>query len=324
MLLRPCHIRALLLLLAAVLAAGCRQHEPQPVLPQVDASLARSVPRYPLKKQPLRLGDRWRYDVRFSLEFRVEGGPPRPPGTFLGVAECELIGTEERFGREYIIEECRLYGVDQTDTLTTWARFRQDRTGLYQAGVFDTEPPTSATGAGQVPPLSVADRRYLAPLGWSDFASRVEPHYRAAARIAWRALLEKLASVYNLRAAGATETLPHNEVRRVAYPLRPGVEWTIREAPFRVDAVARRRVFLQLPVGTLIADRIHITNSLLGPEDVVRAWYGRCGRLRTFMHMELRAMDPETGEIVTIIIEEDRKLSSVELHPNNGCGSVAR
>ena len=92
------------------------------------------------------------YNIRFSIEFRFEGGPPSPPEVFEGVGECEIIGVEERFGREYIVEECRIYDSELTDTLVTWVRFRQDRTGLYEAMIPIIEPPMYRSAARGRPP----------------------------------------------------------------------------------------------------------------------------------------------------------------------------
>lgn len=108
---------------------------------------------------PLAIGNRWTYSGEISIE--TNGVPPT---TFRYEETHALIGTEELFGREYILERQDMVDVATGDTITYWLRYRQDRAGLYEADVAISDPPgdeemhaAAIRGGGRVPTTAAAD-----------------------------------------------------------------------------------------------------------------------------------------------------------------------
>jgi hypothetical protein len=117
-----------------------------------NTSIPEAQPEPPL--YPLVVGNQWTYQRSFSVEFvSLSGSVVPPPRRLEATGTRRLTGTEQRFGRNYVIEHEVMVSDSMTDTVQTWMRYRQDETGLYSADVPVNEPPAvgpvAATDADQ-------------------------------------------------------------------------------------------------------------------------------------------------------------------------------
>src|SRR5881296_2929127 len=58
----------------------------------------------PVLFYPLDLGNHWTYARTFSVQIVPVGAPPEPPRVFRSTMDADLVGTKERFGREYVVQ----------------------------------------------------------------------------------------------------------------------------------------------------------------------------------------------------------------------------
>ena len=102
--------------------------------------------------------------------------------------------------------------------------------------------------------------------------------------------------------------------RKLAYPLRPGASWVVREGFFPVVATVEALEVLDLPVGRVPAWRIRLDRpGLYEPErDHSHVWYGRVGFLQLVTHLEDDVVD---NGVVTGVIEAEMRqtLDGVQL-----------
>ncbi len=252
---------------------------------------------------PLATGNRWTHDRNFTAW--VVSAEGETLDTYITRAAVERVqtGTETLFGREYVVE--RETGIQSDGHIYGgWTYFRQDRTGLYEA---DLAPVASARFPASVPdpaaPASLLARPH--PEAWLAAWTRVQ-----AKRAAVHAALAGRGTPGHAR-GGVLE----NEITRLAYPLHPGRDWTIRPDPFFGSTVEGNEV-LDLPAGRFTGWRIRIESDLFGPDDEAHVWYGRSGYLEIHDRLYGIATGPG-GEVVgTVIGEETEVLTGLDLVSN--------
>lgn len=265
---------------------------------------------------PLDIGNRWMYMGETSI--MVEGGEP---STIHFEEERTIIGTEDLFGRMYVIEKQETYDDIRGDVITYWVRYRQDRAGLYEADVPITVPPGDDEANSMLTSTHVDKRKER----WDILCQRISSEYRAdnlnALQIASNYLYEKLRlidvilgrSTLRIPVLGGPPggVLP-DEITRLLYPLHPRQEWIIRDTPLFSSIVIGHDV-LDLPAGKMQGYKISVVTELSDPKDVVLLWYGRDGFLRMFVHVETEMVDPNGNPIGILVSEEKLLLENLEL-----------
>ena len=241
---------------------------------------------------PLTIGNTWTYTGEFSMRIGS--------GSAYSASRDEtrtIIGTEELFGREYMLEEQVLFAgslYGGVDTFTYWVRHRQDRAGLYEADVAMSDPP------GEEGDMGLAGWDAL----WKRAVDELGPIDAKAAEKARAAHFRKIDAVNELigRKAGSPfltgppgGILP-DEIQRLKYPLHPGQEWIIRDSPLFYTVVEGLEV-LDLPAGRMNGWRTFIYNEFLDENDIVHFWFGRQGFLCMKVHLETE--DDMFGLLIT-------------------------
>src|SRR6185503_21276890 len=130
---------------------------------------------------------------------------------------------------------------------------RQDRSGLYEADVATSVPPTCATALA---PTALGEPAPGSPLSRAKYREllqrngvrkeKLDPYAEALVRVVDRARRIDAALESRGRPGGALE----GEITRLRYPLHPGARWTIRESPL-FTAVVEDQEILDLPAGRL-------------------------------------------------------------------------
>jgi len=266
---------------------------------------------------PLDIGNTWVYAGEFTIT--IDGGPPSVTPT----REIHsLIGTEERFGRHYVLE--KEFSIDEDgDTLSPyWFRHRQDRAGLYTADIGGNEPPLDDyPDAGFVSTgKQIRTERNSRIL--REIMRKAESGNREAYRRAWEDLCTKLRVI---EAAMGVTTGPTSilhgppggvfpeEITRLKYPLHPSQHWTIRDDPFDGFGMVEAHEVLDLPPGRMGGYKIRIDSEAYGPNDLVHFWYGRDGYLGLSAHLELELIDPAGNPIGLMLFDEQTFLESLDL-----------
>jgi hypothetical protein len=276
---------------------------------------------------PLTIGNRWHSlaDDHIAIE-PVGGGPPTDEFTTHADITRDLVGTETLFGRSYVVEEetAVLTGIPGTPgpvTDLSWTRFRQDGTGLYEADVDASVPPSAAGSASRSFAAQAAARpsdaqRSLPPA----LAARIPEGQRGAYEAAWSRLQSRVAIVRSALRGSLAPRLdaPHpdalleNELTRLDYPLHPGATWVIRPTPLfssSVEAVES----VDLPAGRFQSYRIRVESELFGPDDAVRFWFGRSGQLAMRFHVVSTVVDENGNEIGRMVDDRDEMLHDLTL-----------
>jgi hypothetical protein len=270
---------------------------------------------------PLDIGNTWTYEGEITLTYEV--GPPIVIETW---QENMLVGTEERFGREYVLERERIIQDPDGSEFTNWIRYRQDKAGLYEADIPIAEPPLDSESESRSPAPEILSSQRAS--FWMKISAAIEPEQESAYRRGFDELSQKLAVIDAAVHRGAA-TLPSrapaltgppggvlpNEITRLSYPLHPGQEWTIREIPLFQSMVISCDV-LDLPPGRMSCWMIRIVPPGFGPNDEVLIWYGRQGFLRLFDHLEIDIVDPGGEPIDRLVFEEDLSLETLDLMGN--------
>ena len=117
----------------------------------------------------------------------------------------------------------------------------------------------------------------------------------------------------NLPPAITSPSTPPTELTRLRYPLQPGAEWTIYTGPPTITATVEALDTLTTPGGTFAAYRVAVRASDDGPDDWIRIWYTRSGKIHEIRHNEVIAVDPSTNTQTRIITEEIEVLTQVTL-----------
>ena len=245
----------------------------------------------------LDVGDTWSYEGTFRT--MMESGSED------WVVDREeahtVVGTEERFGREYKVVEVviREHGPFGDDEFTQWFRRRQDHGGLYGADVSVVEPPAGSSAAALA---AVARKVAWQPAG-------IEEARRPAFARAWRELLDRREMVTRMLAEATvpagrtTASAAENEFTILDYPLYRGASWQIRTEP-NFTAYVERIELVPTELGRVLAWRIRVDNDALGPDDIVHVWYGPVGFVAQAYHLETDATD-EDGNVIGKLIGED-------------------
>src|SRR4249920_1322874 len=88
---------------------------------------------------PLEIGNHWSYEMTVRAQEFLFGQPPSEPTvTWLGGRDEDLIGTEVREGREYVVQLETLREPDRTLRFRFF--YRQDEDGLFRLGYTIQEP----------------------------------------------------------------------------------------------------------------------------------------------------------------------------------------
>jgi hypothetical protein len=224
-----------------------------------------------------------------------------------------MIGVEELFGRDYVVQEERTVEDDGNGPFVFWFRFRQDETGLYAADI-----------AANIPPILGRARNAPMPAGMPSQRSTLEerfathPH-RDAVLAAWDALNEKMALVRSLRGRVdglAPEEGPlEGEITQLVYPLRRGAHWTIRPDPF-FEATVEDLQRIRTPVASFWAWRVRIDNAFMRPNDEVLVWWSRVGPVATYIRLEGLVTDSDGNVLGRLIGTEKEFVTDFERGEN--------
>lgn len=269
---------------------------------------------------PLEQGHRWSYAGETTIRIRLNDGSP-PSELVLQVDEERVIdGIERRSDRDYLIErQTTIESLDPTP-IVSWVRYRQDRTGLYEADVALSEPPVDA---GPGPGLATNARpQRSAP---SALLTGLSPDLRPYLAAAWGRLeAKRLAATAALGrgrfpARGVVGEGAPSELTRLQYPLHPGQAWDIRLDPPFASRVERQET-LDTPAGRFAAWRIRVLPPELGPTDEVVSWYSRCGYLGLRIHIETELADP-SGPLGTLTLDQEMVLTGLDIGGTGRCGA---
>jgi hypothetical protein len=266
---------------------------------------------------PLDIGNRWTYAGEITIA--IDGGLPSVIETR---EERSLIGTEERFGREYVLEE--RFDIDEDgDTLSPfWFRYRQDRAGLYGADIAANEPPLDGFAKASYVAGAVGSRSERMAGLWNRISRTVRAEDRDAYYRGWEALCLKLRAIESATGMRARPTtvsqgppggvLPE-EIALLKYPLHPSQEWTARDDPFYVFCAVLCHELLDLTPGRMNGWKIEIDNTLFGPDDWAHVWYGREGFLGQAAHLEAQVLETNGNPMGTMVYDEHYFLESLDL-----------
>ena len=263
---------------------------------------------------PLDVGNVWEYERVVDYVVTDDDGNVIDAQALAEDVIHEIIGTEERFGREYALNQ-QTFVREGGDDLHWWDRYRQDKSGLYRADIGLGEPPASPVVAGSVNARRVF---HILPKELPSITlASSDPNVRRAYEAAWRRLVAKRRMIEEML-QGVTLAGPPGgplpqETTTLRYPLRPGQEWAIRTSPFAVECAVEAREVLELPAGRMPGWRVRLENELFGPNDSVLFWYGRRGLLGELIHIEAIATDMTGRPIGTIVADETLSLQSLQL-----------
>lgn len=265
---------------------------------------------------PLDIGNHWSFDRSITTQTIPNEGQPGDPYLGESTMDVDLVGTAERFGRQYVVQR-ETHHVLSTEFSLDFL-YRQDRGGLYNA---DPEP--SATTSAPDPVVERVVER-LTP-NTSRMAERLA--YQQALRRVWemRERIERVARVGRMPVVGRTsvgssaEARPgplDGEIALLRYPLHPGSTWNVREDPLVVYLVeANERVALR--AGDFTAYRIRIDwPGVFGPNDQALVWYGRDGLLKLQVHVEGQAVDADGNVYGKVVSDELQELTALSLVGN--------
>ncbi|MDH3217425.1 MAG: hypothetical protein OEN01_14260 [Candidatus Krumholzibacteria bacterium] len=276
----------------------------------------RELPKQQADFFPLVTGSEWTYDESFSVRIiPMDGSPEPPPEVLYAEGRRRLTGTETFSGREYTVEHRILFADSAPDTFETWSRYRQDATGLYVADLPISQPPASVH---RNPPGAVAAGYGARCLGQTYLAKKRD--LSASVRAVLREHIDRGRRLSELPTLSGDSNDPAvEELKLLAYPLRPTAQWTVRAQPKLVVAFVESEDTLNLAAGQLEAYRIRFESELLDEADFELRWYGTCGGLRTVTHLETMATDSSTGEVVLIITEEIEELVALQITGSSRC-----
>jgi hypothetical protein len=310
-----------------VWTAGCELTSPGDTEPFFSApeavpdtgDLAKPEPPSQSLFYPLELGNRWDYARSFTAQVFPDAGDPEQPMTVEATIESEVTGTEELLGRTYWVQENRWN--EEGNEFVNWARFRQDRRGLYEANISISQPPAS-----EAPASAYGGRRAVRVAGAGkamlERAQSLHPAYRKAfedmleRRWVLHAAVRTMQSGPGIAAPpGGVET---GELTRLQYPLHRGAHWTINADPL-FEATVGGREKIELPIGRRVATRIRIDSATFGPNDRAYFWYDRCGELMLQVHFEAEATNDQGERIGDVVGDEVMMVTNIDLVRRGGC-----
>lgn len=268
---------------------------------------------------PLELGNHWEYHREFTLF------EPYGPYVYTGSIERTVIGTENLFGRDYtVVKEVELPDEGALDETiwTLWYRYRQDRAGLYSADVNLSEPPGEIRGVRRSPVRSENGIDRQVELLLQRLCESRPPEQRDAYAVACVHLLARMRAIQaalsgsldaSLTLGGPPGGHRPEELIILSYPLHPGQKWTLRSEEFLVTAEVEAHEVLDVGAGRFNCFRVRMYSDILGPDDVVLAWYGREGLIAEFYRVEITVIDPYGNPVGTLVSEDEHTLESLSL-----------
>ena len=288
----------LLCLPLLLLIPACAQEEASaPLAPEASVAALDGAGsgRGPTGHYPLQSGNRWSYQARVVFTRILEEGGPQPPEVVVRHEVKEIVGHQEDQGRCYVVQRSTLTEDPGEDPLVGTLLLRQDASGLYEADL----PVVGGVAAATL---------QLRPDVRPDAAERARQVQRERMELARR-----LGAGLGIAAEGRPGGVLDGEIQRLAYPLHPGREWTVREEPLFHSWVDGREI-LDLPSGRTAAWRVGIRSPLFGENDRYFFFYGQDGYVGLRGHAETELVK-EDGEPIGILILEDQEwLESVEIH----------
>lgn len=102
------------------------------------------------------------------------------------------------------------------------------------------------------------------------------------------------------------------ERTRLAYPLFVGASWTVYPQSELAVVTVEALDTLALDVGAIPAYRLRVDVATDGDDDRRYLWFGAAGMLRRADHMELTAVDWETGETVHAVTDDVEELTAFD------------
>lgn len=323
----PASFRSVLPIALAVIVSGCATSRDLPT-----ASSASSDPIETLGSSaglesgtgiggraglyPLQVGNHWQYRWQFTFVVIPDQGDPSPPYHEERIFDRRLICVERREGRDYVVEELR--EVLPNQPYVSWLRFRQDRTGLYEADAWFGEAPLCAVEATTAQGSRVGGAADALARGVAQLSTAGSTSQQAGFQAAAERLRARLAMVD--RAVRSMGSLPFpvpgspQELTRLKYPLRPRARWTILNSTGTTFmAIVEGADVLSLVPGRLRGYRIRIHHDFLGPNDHVHVWYGPSGYLQLVSHVEDIVVDPFGQPQGRAMVDTREVLTQLEL-----------
>jgi hypothetical protein len=210
---------------------------------------------------PLEIGNRWRYSfTSASVGPNVPGG--RSVG-LIGTHTIELVGRTRIGPFEYVVARLTtvdtLVGSGVTDTLVSWAGYREDSAGLYE--LPNPRLPSVAGSGGTV----------------------AATEYSRAPLLGLPAILPQTVNVIPTSAAQP------GELKLLSYPLHVATAWTLADP---IQATVEGVEVLDLPVGRLPAYRVKVYLPGLEEDYQIQNWWSRRGLLKDRRYIRARCLDP--------------------------------
>jgi hypothetical protein len=276
---------------------------------------------------PLAVGNRWHSVSADTIRIDPIGnGPPLAEFTITSDITRVLIGTETLFGRSYFVQEETASSsgalIGRTaSAFSTWTRYRQDRSGLYEADVDVSRPPTLDDGPCRRSQSTAAvpgvDRARSLP---ASLVSRLPAAQRSAFSAAWDRLQERETIIRTSLLAGSGAGPGRGqrrgplggEIVRLKYPLHSGATWVIRADPLFSSTVDDHEV-LALTCGRFSSYDIRIDSDLIQAGEFVRLWFGRSGQLAFRYRLVALVVDSEGNEIGTLVDDHGEVLRDFTL-----------
>ncbi len=301
--------------LVATLLIGCsRSPTLSPLAPREDAhalSVAAGAAGYGSGSfYPLTFGYEWDYEGGGSLRAVSGDGVPHSDFSYRFTERHRLIGTTHHEGTQYFVEEQIHHSIpeDFYGPVTYWSRMRQDRAGLFFLDTLLLAPPALdgarleyATAGENVHPFRIDEIR-LQGLG-SDAASI-------------RRLADRVEMLREAVRGIVRDVAPSGlELRELVYPLRPGLNWSIRpDFPWPVTVVGIGP--LDTPAGRFTAYRLSVNpfGTTIHAGEWIYLWYSREGYLGYSIHTFLKGTGPDgepTG--VTYVADESMRVTTVQV-----------
>jgi len=279
----------LAVLIPAVLTACSAQPPDQQTTPVAPSFAAADAVTLPGAFYPISVGNQWTFRRVVSLSVIPDAGEPPPPEVTVDQMSRRQTMIYGEGDAQYILEQ------DYIGPYPGLARlYRQDRSGLYEGILY--APPSKTTAGPQLLGKALSARAGADP-------SCLE------------ALLRRHAEVMGLvnGAVPPGDGLRPGEFLRLAYPLHEGATWVVADSPLLVSTVEGVDLIAGSP-----AYRIRFENELIGPDDQVYLWFGRCGSVAVYMRLEAVATDETGNRIGTAVSEETWDLQSVDID-RGGC-----
>ena len=251
-------------------------------LPACDADrTAPTGPRESLlaanSQHPMAPGNFWGYDREFTMDFLDEVDGAAGDVFFSERVERRQTALVEIADHTYVSEALVYLGENWTQNFL----LRQDRDGLYELEVID-----DGSGA-RVPGPEILAGMLPARVSSGSLQRHLARHGRVVALVTGGGAVARAERF-------------EGEIQRLAYPVYPGQEWVIRDAPLFTSVVEAVEEFAGIR-----AWRIRVDSELLSPEDRVHMWFSRCGMLGWRFHLEGVATD-ETGKPVGRVVSDEK------------------